>query len=117
MAKFYTDGSSTKGIKSANCVTDDKGKVLVITETIGEVAHTSNEEEYRGVVAALKFCSKGDQIFSDSRLVVEQVAGRWKINKPHLKPLCAQARELMVEKEAILSWLPREENLAGKVFE
>jgi len=33
MAKYFTDGSSTIGIKSAYCVTDEKGHVLEIVES------------------------------------------------------------------------------------
>jgi len=116
MKRFYTDGSSTINVRSAYCVTDDKGTLLELGQTKAP-CFTNNEEEYRGVIAALKLCSAGDEICSDSMLVVNQVKGNWKTNKPHLKSLCAEAKELLAEKKANLAWVPREENLAGKHFE
>jgi len=121
MARFYTDGSSTIGVKSAYCVTDEKGMVLELETTslyCGiQFNYTNNEEEYRGVIAALYICKEGDEICTDSKLVVEQVAGRFKVKKPHLRALCDQAKELLALKKAKLTWIGRDLNLAGKIFE
>lgn len=114
--RYYTDGSSTIGVKSAHCVTDNAGKVVKFEESRDKI-FTNNEEEYRGVIAALTLCDEGDEIYSDSMLVVNQVAGLWKIKKQHLKGLCEQAQTLLKEKKAKLIWIGREGNLAGKVFE
>lgn len=62
-------------------------------------------------------------IKSDSKLVVEQVNGNWKVKDPKLIPLCRDARVLIdMRKELFdvsteLYWLPREENLAGYMLE
>jgi ribonuclease HI len=122
MAIYYTDGSSTIGSRSAHCVTDAKGKIILLTETVPNedgTPHwfTNNEEEYRGIIAALNLCAEGDEIRTDSKLVVEQVAGRFKVKKPHLKILCEIAKDLLLKKNAKLTWIGRESNLAGKVFE
>lgn len=123
MAKYYTDGSSTIGVRSAYCVTDETGEIMELVDTdaknpfTGGREFTNNEEEYRGVIAALNRCAEGDEILTDSKLVVEQIAGRFKVKKQHLKSLCEQARDLMFEKKAILTWIGRDQNLAGKVFE
>lgn len=117
MKKFYTDGSSTIGIKSAHCVTDGTGKILAFKELKYPDALSNNQEEYRGVIAALKLCKEGDEILSDSLLVVNQVKGLFKVKQPHLKPLCEQAQKLLAEKKAKLSWISRDENPAGAVFE
>jgi len=61
--------------------------------------------------------AEGDEIYSDSMLVVNQVAGLWKIKKPHLKGLCEQAQKLLREKQVKLIWIGREGNLAGFIFE
>jgi ribonuclease HI len=117
--RYYTDGSSTIGIKSAYCVTNEVGTVLKLQQTLpvaGIPEFTNNEEEYRGVIAALELCSASDQVLTDSLLVVNQVRGLYKIKKPHLKPLCNKVKELLILKNANLVWIPREENLAGKVF-
>jgi len=121
MARYYTDGSSTIGVKSAYVVTDETGKIVEFQETSlycgKQFNYTNNEEEYRGVIAALNLCAEGDEICSDSMLVVNQVAGNWKVNKPHLKGLCEQAKKLLKEKKAKLIWVGRNDNLAGKIFE
>jgi ribonuclease HI len=113
---FYTDGSSTIGIKSAHCVTNDKGTVLAIEEITGDDVRTNNEEEYYGVITALELCSEGDAVLTDSLLVVNQVKGFYKVKKQHLKPLCDKVKELLILKSASLKWISREENIAGKVF-
>jgi ribonuclease HI len=121
MAIYYTDGSSTIGVKSAYCVTDENGKIVEMHETKlyngKQFNYTHNEEEYRGVIAALHMCSEGDEIRTDSKLVVEQVAGRFKVKKPHLINLCETVKDLLFIKKAKLTWIGRETNLAGKVFE
>lgn len=52
---------------------------------------TNNEAEYKSLISALEFAVKENYneltIFMDSKLVVEQVNERWKINYPHLKKL------------------------------
>ena len=57
MAIYYTDGSSTIGVKSAYCVTDENGKVLITQWSMSPDDKTNNEEEYRGVISALFLCS------------------------------------------------------------
>lgn len=122
MAIYYTDGSSTIGSRSAHCVTDENGDLVFLEETVPNEDsaphfYTNNEEEYRGVIAALNLCAEGDEIRTDSKLVVEQVARRFKVKKPHLKNLCETVKDLLFIKKAKLTWIGRESNLAGKVFE
>jgi len=115
--KYYTDGSSTIGVKSAFIVTDEKGNVLQKTELKAPDDLSNNQEEYRGVIAALEMCNAGDEICTDSLLVVNQVSGRYKIKADHLKRLCADAKSMIALKQAKLTWVPREDNKAGKHFE
>jgi probable phosphoglycerate mutase len=60
---------------------------------------TNNEAEYEALIEGLKAVSewKPDrlEIFLDSKLVVEQVNGRWKVKEPHLQPLQTRAKELL----------------------
>ena len=50
-------------------------------------------------------------IQGDSKLVVNQIAGSWKINKDNLKPLNAEAKALLSKSQpAKLEWIPRERN-------
>jgi ribonuclease HI len=47
----------------------------------------------------------------DSKLVVNQVAGSWKVNKYNLKPLNAEAKTLLSKfQSAKVEWIPREMN-------
>ena len=115
--KYYADGSSVIGVKSAYCVVDETGKVVDYAESNSPNDRTNNEEEYNGVISALKLCSAGDIVCSDSLLVVNQVRGLYKVKKSHLRPLCNQVIDLMEQKGVSLMWIPREENLAGKIFE
>lgn len=115
---FYTDGSSTIGVKSAHCVVNEAGKVLAYTETI-PYRYTSNEEEYRGVIAALGMArvNKDDVILSDSMLIVNQLTGKFKVNSPNLIKLHKEALKLKNEKSVEILWIRRCINLAGIVFE
>jgi probable phosphoglycerate mutase len=60
---------------------------------------TNNEAEYEALIEGLKAVSewKPDrlEIFLDSKLVVEQVNGRWKVKEARLQPLQARAKELL----------------------
>ncbi len=47
----------------------------------------------------------------DSKLVVEQMCGRWQIKHPGLRPLAAEAAQLVGGFTAVrFSWIPRERN-------
>ena len=60
---------------------------------------TNNEAEYEALIEGLKAVSewKPDrlEIFLDSKLVVEQVNGRWKVKEERLRSLLAKAKELL----------------------
>lgn len=114
--KYYTDGSATIGVKSEHCVVDENGTIIV-RATSCHPEKTNNEEEYLGVIDALAWCLEGDEIYTDSLLVVNQVKGLYKVKKDSLKILCEKVKERLKEKKATLNWIEREKNLAGKVFE
>lgn len=117
MKKYYTDGSSTIGVKSAHAVVNEKGRTIEYVEVKAPNDRTNNEEEYLGVIAALRLCHPGDVVFTDSLLVVNQIYGKYKVKKEHLKPLCQIAQELIQKNGASVIWIKRESNLAGKFFE
>lgn len=77
---------------------------------------TNNVAEYRAVRAALKWlaANQGDEtarVMTDSKLVVEQVNGRWDCNSEKLRPLRDECRELMLGmRNVILLWIPRAQN-------
>ncbi|KWX00196.1 acid phosphatase [Carbonactinospora thermoautotrophica] len=93
----------------------DTGEVLrEIAEYLGTA--TNNVAEYRGLIAGLRAAREVDpdakvEVRMDSRLVVEQVTGRWKVNNPGLRPLVAEAREIYpVPDQVTFTWVPREAN-------
>ncbi|MGN9775465.1 bifunctional RNase H/acid phosphatase [Micromonospora sp. H33] len=92
----------------------DTGEVLAErSEAIGTA--TNNVAEYRGLIAGLEAAAElgaGEvDIRMDSKLVVEQMCGRWQIKHPGLRPLAAQAAGLVGRFAAVrFSWIPRERN-------
>ena len=77
---------------------------------------TNNVAEYSGLIAGLRAAARIDPHASvlvrmDSRLVVEQMSGRWKIKHPDMKPLARTATEAARGFSAITyEWVPRERN-------
>ncbi|MEL3951854.1 reverse transcriptase-like protein, partial [Streptomyces sp. LNU-CPARS28] len=89
-------------------------------ETLAEAAEyigvaTNNVAEYKGLVAGLKAAHALDPAASvhvrmDSKLVVEQMSGRWKIKHPDMKPLAAEAARVLPGTRVTYEWIPREKN-------
>ena len=81
---------------------------------------TNNVGEYRAVILALEEARRPKleqvELLTDSLLVANQVSGIWKCRQPHLKALLAQVRILLMETPNFVTWIPREENLAGKIL-
>ena len=72
-------------------------RLAAVSERIGET--TNNVAEYRALIAGLEAATatpaRGVKVRGDSKLVIEQVAGRWKVKQAHLRPLCDRVRELL----------------------
>jgi ribonuclease HI len=68
-----------------------------VSERIGIT--TNNVAEYKaliaGLAAAAPFGARCVRVRADSKLVIEQVKGTWKVKQPHLRPLLEQARALL----------------------
>jgi ribonuclease H / adenosylcobalamin/alpha-ribazole phosphatase len=76
---------------------------------------TNNAAEYAGLIAGLKAAvelgATEADVRMDSKLVIEQMAGRWQIKHPGLRPLAAQAADLVRGFQAVrYQWVPRERN-------
>lgn len=76
---------------------------------------TNNVAEYQGLVAGLRAAAElGAEVVAvrmDSKLVVEQMSGRWQIKHAALKPLAQQAREISEAFDKVTyAWIPRAEN-------
>lgn len=119
---IYCDSST----QEACLVFEEEEPIIIPYET----KVTNNVGEYRAVIEAMNMVLsrklKEANILTDSEFVVNQVMGFdksgniWKKCKPQLLPLRNQVRALMNTAQDIrvtLSWIPREENLAGRVLE
>ena len=90
------------------------GETLVETyEYLGVT--TNNVAEYRGLLAGLRAAHDLDptarvHVRMDSKLVVEQMSGRWKIKHPDLKPLALEAGRIFPPGQVTYEWIPREQN-------
>ena len=90
-------------------VLDAEGRTLGVA--------TNNVAEYSGLVAGLELARAVDpaaavDVRMDSRLVIEQMAGHWKVKHPVLVPLAVRARELSPA-DVTWTWVPREQNTAA----
>lgn len=82
-------------------------------QAIGQA--TNNVAEYRGLIAGLEEAANLHAtevaVSMDSKLVIEQMSGRWKVKHPDLAELNAQARSLASRFDRIsYTWIPRAEN-------
>ncbi|MEU3399202.1 bifunctional RNase H/acid phosphatase [Streptomyces filamentosus] len=89
-------------------------------ETLAEAAEyigvaTNNVAEYKGLIAGLRAAldlapDATVRVRMDSKLVVEQMSGRWKIKHPDMKPLAAEASRAFPADRVSYEWIPRERN-------
>ncbi|MFD9082416.1 bifunctional RNase H/acid phosphatase [Streptomyces erythrochromogenes] len=89
-------------------------------ETLAERAEfigvaTNNVAEYKGLIAGLTAARELAPdaevlVRMDSKLVVEQMSGRWKIKHPDMKPLAAEAARILPRAQVTYEWIPRERN-------
>lgn len=82
-------------------------------ESIGRA--TNNVAEYRGLIAGLTAAAELDAtevvVFMDSKLVVEQMSGRWRVKHPDLLELNREAAQLARQFGQIeYGWIPRAQN-------
>ncbi|NPC96555.1 bifunctional RNase H/acid phosphatase [Nocardioides sp. zg-DK7169] len=91
----------------------DTGEVIAEDGTTLGVA-TNNVAEYSGLIAGLRLAAEHApdaeiEVRMDSKLVVEQMSGRWKIKHPDMVPLAAEATAL-APFGTTYTWVPRAEN-------
>jgi ribonuclease HI len=115
-----TDGSGTGTVDDPAqgaigvVLRDPDGQLIEETSIpIGPAINTV--AEYRALIEGLELArSRGIQrirVFLDSEIVVEQVNGRAKVGKEHIRPLHAKACSLFQEFPDIrISWIPRKWN-------
>ena len=98
----------------AAVASDGKGQILAQrSELIGEA--TNNVAEYRalllGIELAKELRADESEFVADSKLIVEQVRGNWKVKQDHLRPLHTKVRDAL---RGLESWsirhVKRDEN-------
>lgn len=117
---IYTDGASrgNPGHSSYGFTLSDKSGKLLYEEGRYIGMTTNNVAEYTAVLQALKYIKKkyGEkqleiELYADSKLVVEQLSGRYKIKSVHLKPIIERIKILSLELGgAIHTHVPRSGN-------
>jgi ribonuclease H / adenosylcobalamin/alpha-ribazole phosphatase len=114
------DGGSrgNPGPAGYGAVVKDADSGAVLAERAGSIGvATNNVAEYQGLIAGLLAAAEvapdADlEVRMDSKLVVEQMSGRWKIKHPSMRPLAAEAAELAAHRAAPIRyrWIPRARN-------
>ena len=90
------------------------GELLAEISLYGGIA-SNNVAEYKGMIAGVRRAIELDPdaellVRLDSKLVVEQMSGRWKIKHPAMAELAAEAREVLTGTPVRFEWMPRLQN-------
>ena len=90
--KVFCDGASRSNPGEAAIgviIESEEREIFTISKAIGVASN--NEAEYLALESALDYCVKNNylnlEVFLDSKLVVEQVNGNYKVKSNNLKPL------------------------------
>lgn len=116
---IYADGGSrgNPGVAGSGTAVFDAATNELLREIVYVVGKkaTNNVAEYhgllRGLEAAAELGAREVYVFMDSKLVVEQMSGRWKIKHPDMQKLAAQGRKLAERFDRVAyTWIPRAQN-------
>jgi probable phosphoglycerate mutase len=115
------DGGSrgNPGPAGFGAVVRDAGTGAVLAERWDSLGiATNNAAEYAGLIAGLRAArdvgATEVDVRMDSKLVIEQMAGRWQIKHAGLRPLAAEAASLVGGFRSVtFQWVPRERNQAA----
>ena len=111
------DGGSrgNPGPAAYGAVLKDAATDTVLAETGTPIGvATNNVAEYSGLIAGLRLAEEltpgaAVEVRMDSKLVVEQMSGRWKVKHPAMRPLVEEAKAL-APADTVYRWIPREQN-------
>ncbi len=114
----YADGGSrgNPGPAGYGAVVFAADGSTVLAERAGYLGRaTNNVAEYSGLIAGLEAARDlgADRVAvrMDSKLVIEQMSGRWQIKHPDMKPLAAKASDLLKSfSSTSLTWVARAQN-------
>jgi probable phosphoglycerate mutase len=114
--KLTADGGSrgNPGPAGYGAVVSENGKIVAELFDVIGVA-TNNVAEYSGLLAGLSHIHQLDaqatvEVAMDSKLVVEQMSGRWQIKHADMRDLAKQCRDAHPAALVTYSWIPRDEN-------
>ncbi len=117
MKKIYTDGGSRGNPGKAACaflVVEDEKITQAFVRFLGDNL-TNNEAEYSAIIFALETIkSREVEIISDSELVIRQITGKYKINKPQLQLLYQKVIGLISGRIIKFSNAPRQDPFIWK---
>lgn len=114
--KLTADGGSrgNPGPAGYGAVVTENGKIVAELFDVIGVA-TNNVAEYNGLLAGLSRIHQLDkeatvEVAMDSKLVVEQMSGRWQIKHADMRDLAKQCRDAHTPSLVTYSWIPRDDN-------
>jgi len=114
--RLTADGGSrgNPGPAGYGAVVTENGKIVAELFDVIGVA-TNNVAEYSGLLAGLSHIHQLDQaatveVAMDSKLVVEQMSGRWQIKHADMRDLAKQCRDAHTPSLVTYSWIPRDDN-------
>lgn len=115
------DGGSrgNPGPAAYGTVVRDSATDQVLVEKAGYLGETTNNvAEYTGLLEGLALAFELDpeavvEARLDSKLVVEQMSGRWKIKNDALRKLAIEGQGIARGKSVTYTWVPREQNKAA----
>ncbi len=99
---------------SGALVRNEAGQILATKATpLGKASN--NVAEYTGLIEGLRLARELDpeafvEVKLDSKLVVEQMSGRWKIKHEDMRRLASEAAAVMNPMQVRYTWIPRKEN-------
>ncbi len=116
-ASLFCDGGSrgNPGIAGGGAVLYDERKKKIARDGIFCGIATNNVAEYSGLLCGMNLALKHEitelNVFLDSKLIVEQMNGKWKVKNVGLKPLFERAKMLADQFQKVsFAHIPREKN-------
>ncbi|GAA2012672.1 bifunctional RNase H/acid phosphatase [Nakamurella flavida] len=114
---MYADGGSrgNPGPAGYGSVVFDRDGAVLAERAASVGRATNNVAEYSGLIAGLEAArdlgARRVDVRMDSKLVVEQMSGRWQVKHPDMKPLARKASGLVAGFDTVtFTWVPRAQN-------
>lgn len=116
--RIYTDGGARGNPGNSWIwvhITDHTGKTLEKRYKNLWIS-TNNEAEYTGALYGIRrwieLWAVDIDLYMDSKLVISQLSGQWKIKEQRLKNIAHEIQKMIEESwiRILFHWIPREEN-------